>query len=307
MSVHSTHLSRTHTFSKPPTPSITLLANHGVEHDAHAGKTVKHLYNLQKHAKDLKKAQRQDPSATLPIPRNLKQVHLIPRELLEDEEFRGRDGRKVKPGELGENITTEGVELGALGVGTRLIFVNDADEDEGRAGMDSPACGSENKQQSSSAENGTTKAATIPQTNPPTPKPLVADTTDLLLLTAMAISALFLLLRHVPHQYLGLLLLLLGAVDFLRSTYHPPALSTSPTPTSPHPPTIILTGLRNPCAKIDDFSPGLLAKSYLRDAEGKIVGTRVGVMGIVEWGGVVRAGMRIRVEEPGVWVGMERI
>ncbi|KAG6994160.1 hypothetical protein G7Y79_00046g082110 [Physcia stellaris] len=286
MSVHSTHLSRTHTFSKSPSPSITLLANHGVQNDAHAGKT------------------RQDPSATLPIPKNLKQVHLIPRELLEDEDFRGRDGRRVRPGELGENITTCGVELGALGVGTRLVFVEGDEE-----GMDSPACGSENKQQPSSAENGTTEADTKPQTSPRNPKPLVADTTDFLLLTTMAVSALFLLLRHIPHQYLGLLLLFLGVIDFLRSTSHPLSPPPSPRPTTSRPrrPTIILTGLRNPCAKIDTFSPGLLAKSYVRDAEGKIVGARVGVMGVVEWGGVVRPGMRIRVEEPGVWVGMERI
>ena len=119
MSVHATHLSPTHTFSKSPVPSLTLVANHGVQNDAHAGKTVKHLYNLQKHAKNLAKLRRVDPNAVLPVPKNLKQVHLIPVELLEDEDegFRGRDGRVVRPGELGENITTRGWGWGGWGWG----------------------------------------------------------------------------------------------------------------------------------------------------------------------------------------------
>lgn len=236
---------------------------------------------------------------------------MIPGELLDDEGFRGKDGSKVEPGELGENITTRGVELGGLGVGTRLIFVDaDGDGDEGRTGTDSPASSFENKEQSSSSsENGTTEADTKSRTDPPNPKPPVADTTEFFLLLTMGVSALFLLLRHVPHPLLGLLLLLLAVVDFLRSTSHPLSRSRpfpiSPTPT--HPPTIILTGLRNPCAKIDDFKPGLLAKSYLRDGDGKSIGARVGVMGVVERGGVVKAGMRIVVREPREWVAMERI
>jgi MOSC domain-containing protein YiiM len=53
-----------------------------------------------------------DPSAP-----NLRQVHLIHEELLAEI---GRDGFAVAPGELGENITTSGVDLLGLPVGTLL-------------------------------------------------------------------------------------------------------------------------------------------------------------------------------------------
>ena len=198
-------------------------------------------------------------------------------------------------------------------MGTRLVFV-DGDADDG---MDLNVSGSGEKEHAQSQDD-TAEVDTDPRTDPPNKKPRIADTTEFFLLTTMAVSALFLLLRHIPHSILGVLLLLLGLGDFLRDTSFPfnpvrlfttsttpPSASLSPSPTQ-HP-TIILTGLRNPCAKIDDFAPGLLAKSYLRDGDGKIVGARVGVIGVVEVGGVVRAGMRIVVKEPRVRVEMERI
>ena len=67
------------------------------------------------------------------------------------------------------------------------------------------------------------------------------------------------------------------------------------------------TDLRNPCAKINDLKQGLLANSYVRDDLGNIFGARVGVMGIVAKGGIVRAGMSIVVQGPEVQVAMERI
>jgi len=47
-----------------------------------------------------------------------------------------------------------------------------------------------------------------------------------------------------------------------------------------------ITGLRNPCAQIEAFRPGLLAAVLGRDAEGRIV-RKAGIMGIVLEGGVV--------------------
>lgn len=73
----------------------------GVEGDAHAGKTIKHLYLLKK-----------DPSRL-----NLRQVHLIQTELF-DELL--EKGFTVKAGELGENINTRGINLLDLPTGTRL-------------------------------------------------------------------------------------------------------------------------------------------------------------------------------------------
>ena len=90
-----------HTMSKPATDSIRLRAGLGVEGDAHAGTTVKHRSRVAK-----------DPHAP-----NLRQVHLIHAELFEDVATRGF---KVKPGELGENITTTGIDLLSLPRGTVL-------------------------------------------------------------------------------------------------------------------------------------------------------------------------------------------
>ncbi|HEX9037931.1 MAG TPA: MOSC domain-containing protein [Ktedonobacterales bacterium] len=94
-------LSPTHTFSKPNQPSITMLAGLGVEGDAHSGETVKHRSRVAR-----------DPSQP-----NLRQVHLIHREL--HDELRGA-GFSVSAGQMGENVTTRGVDLLGLPAGTRL-------------------------------------------------------------------------------------------------------------------------------------------------------------------------------------------
>jgi MOSC domain-containing protein YiiM len=58
-----------------------------------------------------------------------------------------------------------------------------------------------------------------------------------------------------------------------------------------------LTGLRNPCAQIEDFQPGLLARVLDRDADGALV-RRSGVMGVVRRGGEVRPGDLVTVVLP---------
>ncbi|MDM8085064.1 MOSC domain-containing protein [Cellulomonas cellasea] len=85
-----------HAFSKVPQPEVRLAAGVGIEGDAHAGKDVQHLSRR----------------AAVPPP-NLRQVHLIHAEL-------ATAGFSVHPGELGENITTRGVDLLSLPRGTRL-------------------------------------------------------------------------------------------------------------------------------------------------------------------------------------------
>jgi MOSC domain-containing protein YiiM len=96
-----------HHFTKPVRDSIRLLAGLGVEGDAHLGVTVQHRSRVA-----------QDPAQP-----NLRQVHLIHGEL--HEELRAA-GHVVRPGELGENITTAGIDLLALPVGARLRFGADA-------------------------------------------------------------------------------------------------------------------------------------------------------------------------------------
>lgn len=58
-----------------------------------------------------------------------------------------------------------------------------------------------------------------------------------------------------------------------------------------------LTGLRNPCAQIDQFQPGLMAAVFGRTTEGVVV-RKAGVMGVVIRGGIVRLGDQISVTLP---------
>jgi MOSC domain-containing protein YiiM len=58
-----------------------------------------------------------------------------------------------------------------------------------------------------------------------------------------------------------------------------------------------VTGLRNPCAQIDAFRPGLLSRVAYKDASGALV-RLTGIMGVVRIGGLVRPGDRITAQLP---------
>ena len=96
-----------HGFSKQPQPVIRLLEGQGVEGDAHCGATVQHLY-----------LKRRNPDAP-----NRMQVHLLQSELFAELALAGF---RVVPGQLGENITTRGIDLLNLPLGTRLHLGNRA-------------------------------------------------------------------------------------------------------------------------------------------------------------------------------------
>ncbi len=96
-----------HRFSKQPADQLTLLAGLGVEGDAHAGRLVQHLSRMAK----------------APNTPNLRQVHLIHAELFA--ELAGK-GFTVTSGQLGENITTRGLDLLGLSRGTRLRLGDNA-------------------------------------------------------------------------------------------------------------------------------------------------------------------------------------
>ena len=96
-----------HRFSKPAAAEITLIAGIGIEGDAHAGETVQHLHRL----------------TTTPGAPNLRQVHLMHSELFEELES---DGFGVSAGDLGENVTTSGIDLLALPQGTLLHLGDEA-------------------------------------------------------------------------------------------------------------------------------------------------------------------------------------
>ena len=96
-----------HRFSKPVLGSIRLLAGLGVEGDAHCGESVKHRSRV----------------AVDPTQANLRQVHLLHAELLDELNAAGFD---VAPGQMGENVLTRGLDLLALPVGARLLLGADA-------------------------------------------------------------------------------------------------------------------------------------------------------------------------------------
>ncbi|MGW2180257.1 MOSC domain-containing protein [Streptomyces sp. NPDC001732] len=97
----------TYSFTKPNRESVRLLAGLGVEGDVHAGVTVKHRSRVA-----------QDPTQP-----NLRQVHLIHEELFGELREAGFD---VSPGDLGENVTTRGIDLLALPVGALLRLGDEA-------------------------------------------------------------------------------------------------------------------------------------------------------------------------------------
>ncbi len=97
-----------HRFSKPCEPHITLVRGLGVEGDAHAGATIRH------------RSRRRGGVVESP---NLRQVHLIHAELFDEV---AAHGYTVHSGDLGENVTTLGVGLLALPVGTRLVLGGEA-------------------------------------------------------------------------------------------------------------------------------------------------------------------------------------
>jgi MOSC domain-containing protein YiiM len=96
-----------HRFSKPVVDTVTLVAGWGIEGDAHAGRTVQHRSRVAR-----------DPSQP-----NLRQVHLLHAELFDEV---AEAGFSVEPGQMGENVTTSGIDLLGLPEGTVLHLGDDA-------------------------------------------------------------------------------------------------------------------------------------------------------------------------------------
>ncbi|MGY2898453.1 MOSC domain-containing protein YiiM [Curtobacterium sp. PvP017] len=96
-----------HRFSKPVVDEVTLVAGWGIEGDAHAGTTVQHRSRVAR-----------DPSQP-----NLRQVHLLHAEVFDEV---AEAGFRVEPGQMGENVTTRGVDLLGLPTGTLLHLGDEA-------------------------------------------------------------------------------------------------------------------------------------------------------------------------------------
>lgn len=102
------HVARSgeHGVGKDIAARIELVTGFGVRGDAHAGQTVQHRSRI-----------RQDASQP-----NLRQVHLLGQEVIEELNAKGFD---LAPGKLGENITTHGIELLELSRGA-CMHIGDA-------------------------------------------------------------------------------------------------------------------------------------------------------------------------------------
>ena len=166
--VTAVSISSTHSFQKFGRGKIELIAGIGIKGDTHAGKTVRHRSRVAK-----------DPTQP-----NLRQVHLIHSELHTELNNAGFD---ISAGDMGENITTKGIDLLGLPTDTQL---------------------------------------------------------------------------HIGDEAI-----------------------------------IRVTGLRNPCSKLDNFQSGLMSAVLDKDEAGNIV-RKAGIMSIVIAGGVVKPGDNIKIELP---------
>ncbi len=97
--VVAVHAKTDHAFSKDTRPWTDLVEGRGVDADAHAGATVRHRSRVAK-----------DPTQP-----NLRQVQLLQHEVLLELAQRGPP---VEAGQMGENITTSGIDSLALSEGT---------------------------------------------------------------------------------------------------------------------------------------------------------------------------------------------
>ena len=94
-----------HGVGKTAQLSIRLVAGQGVAGDAHCGERVKHRSRARFN----------------PLLPNLRQVHLIHAELFEE---LAEHGFEIAPGQMGENITTVGIDLLSLPLDTHLRIGN---------------------------------------------------------------------------------------------------------------------------------------------------------------------------------------
>lgn len=190
-------------------------------------------------------------------------MHLIQGELYAESGFCGRDGKRVFSGQLGENVTTKAIDLMRLGKGTRLRFVSDGGGREFkclRNILDGLICAT-----------------------------FFALVVIALFFKAKWIHVLAALITHATT----ILLRVLATYRIQRESAYREAMGESSA-------VVEVTGMRQPCRKVDVFQEGLKGKLQFRDEKGEKA-TKAGIMGVVECGGLIKPGMRILVEEKEVW------
>ena len=304
-----------YSFTKPVREEIMLVAGLGVAGDVHAGVTVRHRGRV----------------AVDPDQPNLRQVHLIRSELHDE---LSEAGYEVPAGGLGENVTTTGVDLLALPVGTILRFGPPPPADEATVppepahatGADSAAgpvaaAGSGSVVGPVAAAGSGSVVGPVPAVGSasaagPTADPGSSVKNDARPAAAIspadvagsepaAQSAL-----AGPADGAAAVVAAARRADLDASTAHAVAALSDRIATEnslgqgggpgPDPrPAIVITGLRNPCQQINHYRPGLLKRVLGREADGS-VSRRAGVMAVVLRGGPIHPGTEIDVELPGL-------
>ncbi|MFF5085232.1 MOSC domain-containing protein [Actinoplanes sp. NPDC000266] len=242
-----------YSFTKPVRDEIVLVAGIGVEGDVHAGVNVRHRSRVKA-----------DPTQP-----NLRQVHLIHQELFDEV---GEKGYSVEPGNLGENVTTSGVDLLGLPLGTILRFGPPAADRSGPEGSDG-AAGLGGAVGAGGAEAGSAVGAGGAEAGSAVLAAVLGAAAAAVLDEATAAAA--------------------DAVASAAARDDAAVASGGGDPRA----AVIVAGLRNPCVQIDRFRRGLLKEVVGQDGDGNVV-RKGGVMGVVLRGGVVRAGDQISVELP---------
>ncbi|MBB4765918.1 transcription elongation factor [Amorphoplanes digitatis] len=289
-----------YSFTKPTRDEIILIPGLGVEGDVHAGVTVKHRSRV----------------AADPTQPNLRQVHLIHAEL--HDEVRP-EGYEVPAGGLGENVTTVGLDLLGLPVGTILRFGpppvdkatsehSDRSADRARpsAGGAEPSVGaaggagcSEGVAGAAGPRAGVAGGVALPVSaagrgglpegaagRAGLPEGAAGRGGDLEGAAAVVAAAALASLEAVVAPVVAVLAARIEDEGLAAGEEDPR-------------PAVIVTGLRNPCQQINGYRAGLLKHVLGRDAGGNLV-RKAGVMAVVLHGGTIRPGDLISVELPGL-------
>ncbi|WP_202963978.1 MOSC domain-containing protein [Actinoplanes friuliensis] len=249
-----------YSFTKPTRGEITLVAGLGVVGDVHAGVTVRHRSRV----------------ATDPQQPNLRQVHLIHAEL--HDEVRP-EGHEVPAGGLGENVTTTGIDLLGLPVGTILHF-------------DPPAGSVTTSVPAAPAAPRFVADGLFEVEGPPGGAAVVLEAAAKATLEPHIAPAVAILAARIE------------AADQSGATEEQPGDRADGESQGP---AVIIAGLRNPCVQIDRYQPGLLKQVLGRSPDGRIV-RKAGVMAVVLRGGTIRPGDAITVDlPPGPHVALDRV
>ncbi|AGL15059.1 hypothetical protein L083_1549 [Actinoplanes sp. N902-109] len=247
-----------YSFTKPNRDRIVLVPGLGVEGDVHAGVRVRHRSRV----------------AADPAQPNLRQVHLISSELFDEVRPKGYE---VPSGGLGENVTTAGLDLLALPCGTILRF--GAARPPAAAELH-PAGHADPATEAGEARAAGVGAGEAGATEVEAGEVGAGDVGAVLAVVAAARAA-------------TLDAATAGAVEVLAATVEREAARSA----ADERPAIVLMGLRNPCAQINKFRPGLLKEVLGHDDDGGLV-RKAGVMAVVLRGGAVRAGDVVTAEVP---------